>query len=453
MFRIKSINKEKISKVFKKAVAEVTDCSKKSCKILSSGCTCASKHMRKVLVRAKDIKMRVIATALSTALFFSAAAVVYATEQKSAVDVRFLGRHIGYVADMKTATAIADTVCKEVHGELSTDSFSFTEIAVSADILTDADSAVRTALNSSDVVVTVCGLYVDGVLTAVAEDFSTMQAVLSVAAEPYTTDGAVFVGYANSVVLRDISATVEFAAKKAVDADTMRNGAYGVQVLTCRTEEYEDEVVFEETVVYNENKYTDYKKVTQKGKNGLRSVVAHVTYVNGEKYAVSEIESVTITAPVNSVTVVGTQEKPVSYNGYVLASSIMTAESAEFVFPVECEGETYISSFWGDGRGHQGIDIAAPKGNEIYAAANGTVSFAGYKSDYGYYIVIDHYDGKIQTLYSHNAKNLVKEGDEVVAGQLIAKVGITGNATGNHLHFSVIVNGKMVDPAPYVGLR
>ena len=68
-------------------------------------------------------------------------------------------------------------------------------------------------------------------------------------------------------------------------------------------------------------------------------------------------------------------------------------------------------------------------------------------------IIIKHNDGKTETVYSHNAKNLVKVGEAVKAGQHIAEVGATGNATGYHLHFEVRINGKPVDAAPYVGLR
>ena len=70
----------------------------------------------------------------------------------------------------------------------------------------------------------------------------------------------------------------------------------------------------------------------------------------------------------------------------------------------------------------------------------------------GNMIKIKHADGT-ETVYAHNNKNLVKKGETVKAGQAIAKVGSTGNATGNHLHFELLVNGKRIDPATYVGLK
>ena len=112
----------------------------------------------------------------------------------------------------------------------------------------------------------------------------------------------------------------------------------------------------------------------------------------------------------------------------------------------------YISSYWGDGRGHKGLDLAGPKGTSIYASKAGVVKTVKHTSDYGKYIVIDHGDG-FQTLYSHCSEMIVSVGESVVAGQTIAYIGRTGNASGNHLHFEIWKNGTRVNPAPYLSLK
>jgi murein DD-endopeptidase MepM/ murein hydrolase activator NlpD len=98
---------------------------------------------------------------------------------------------------------------------------------------------------------------------------------------------------------------------------------------------------------------------------------------------------------------------------------------------------------------HEGIDISAPSGRDIRASASGTVSFAGTKNGYGKTVIINHGSG-IKTLYAHASKLLVKNGQKVKKGEVIAKVGSTGRSTGPHLHFEVQVYGTPVDPLKYL---
>lgn len=94
---------------------------------------------------------------------------------------------------------------------------------------------------------------------------------------------------------------------------------------------------------------------------------------------------------------------------------------------------------------HEGLDIAARAGTPVKAAANGKVVFAGYRSGWGRVLVIDHGNG-YQTQYAHNSSLLVKVGEEVEKGQIVARVGNTGRSTGSHLDFRIIKNGKFIDP-------
>ncbi|MBR2883885.1 MAG: peptidoglycan DD-metalloendopeptidase family protein [Clostridia bacterium] len=98
---------------------------------------------------------------------------------------------------------------------------------------------------------------------------------------------------------------------------------------------------------------------------------------------------------------------------------------------------------------HSGIDIGAPYGVDILAAADGTVTLATTNGGYGKCIIINHGSG-ITTLYGHNSTLLVSVGNKVTKGQVIAKAGSTGVSTGPHLHFEVRVNGSTTDPMQYL---
>ncbi|MBI5183623.1 MAG: M23 family metallopeptidase [Nitrospinae bacterium] len=108
------------------------------------------------------------------------------------------------------------------------------------------------------------------------------------------------------------------------------------------------------------------------------------------------------------------------------------------------------SPFTGISEMHEGIDIATRVNSPVYSTGDGVVISTG--MDYygfGNVLDIDHGYG-IVTRYGHNARNLVKEGDKVKKGQLIALVGNTGRSTGSHLHYEVIINGVPVDPLKYI---
>jgi murein DD-endopeptidase MepM/ murein hydrolase activator NlpD len=102
-----------------------------------------------------------------------------------------------------------------------------------------------------------------------------------------------------------------------------------------------------------------------------------------------------------------------------------------------------------EARPHEGIDVTAPMGAPIEAPANGTVVQTGWEAGYGNLVVIDHGYG-VTTRFAHASRILVRVGEKVRRGELIAQVGNTGLSTGPHLHYEVHVNGKPVDPRRYI---
>ena len=95
------------------------------------------------------------------------------------------------------------------------------------------------------------------------------------------------------------------------------------------------------------------------------------------------------------------------------------------------------------------LPLPAPMGTAVHAAADGTVIFAGVKGSYGNLVILDHGNG-FQSYYGHNTTLLVNAGDVVQKNQVIASVGATGRATGNHCHFEVHYKGQVVDPFNYL---
>ncbi len=107
------------------------------------------------------------------------------------------------------------------------------------------------------------------------------------------------------------------------------------------------------------------------------------------------------------------------------------------------------SPFGGGKEFHDGYDIAVPYGTPVRATGDGVVVFAGWKGAYGRAVVIDHGYG-FETLYGHNLRIVVREGQRVSRGQVIAYSGDSGRSTGPHVHYSVFVSGTVVDPADYL---
>jgi len=94
---------------------------------------------------------------------------------------------------------------------------------------------------------------------------------------------------------------------------------------------------------------------------------------------------------------------------------------------------------------HPGIDIAVPTGTAVRAAAAGVVAHAGTDPAYGLFVLLRHIDG-YETMYGHASRLVVREGDSVVAGQVIALSGSSGRSTAPHLHFEIRREGKSLDP-------
>ena len=148
---------------------------------------------------------------------------------------------------------------------------------------------------------------------------------------------------------------------------------------------------------------------------------------------------------------VTTVAKRTTSSGYVNTSVNISSSKVNLGISLIKPISGTITSRYGGrwGSVHTGLDIATSSGTSIKAAAGGTVSYAGWKGSYGNLVVISHGNG-IQTYYAHCSSLLVSAGQSVSQGQVIARVGSTGNSTGPHLHFEIRKNGTTLNPQNYV---
>lgn len=220
---------------------------------------------------------------------------------------------------------------------------------------------------------------------------------------------------------------------------------YAISLKMTYTKEYTAAVKFDTVKVADAAHYIGYSFVKQEGVTGSTFEVAKISYVYGIETEREVISTKVLVQKKDKILLVGTRAS----NSLKESSDFY---AAKYYWPVQKVKGSYISAYYGDGRNHLGIDIAAPKNTEIYAGEDGTVTAVGYEAGgYGNYLRITHADG-YQTFYAHCNSILVKKGDVVSRGDLIAFVGTTGMSTGNHLHFEVRLGGDRLDPYNYLGL-
>ena len=220
-----------------------------------------------------------------------------------------------------------------------------------------------------------------------------------------------------------------------------------LQVVMVKTIRYTESIDYNTQTVYREDKPITYSKVTTKGQEGSKDIVAEVTYRNGQETGRRIVSETVTKQPVTKVVEKGTKKTYTSSG--TLAEQGDGIATGDMVWPVPVCHNVYQ----GYHRGHLAIDISSgpiPVLNKpCLAADGGTVVYAGWYYNYGYYVKIDHGNG-LYTTYSHLHSIGVVKGQMVSRGQEIGRVGNTGYSTGPHLHFEVIKNGVKVNPLNYV---
>lgn len=154
-----------------------------------------------------------------------------------------------------------------------------------------------------------------------------------------------------------------------------------------------------------------------------------------------------------TVTTVAKKRSTTNSSGFTTSTNISKSKASLGISLIKPITGTLTSRFGAvssiRSSAHTGLDISAPTGSAIKAAASGTVVWAGYKGSYGNLLVISH-TNSVQTYYGHCSKLYVSSGQTVSQGETIAAVGSTGNSTGPHLHFEIRINGVAYNPQNYV---
>ena len=200
-----------------------------------------------------------------------------------------------------------------------------------------------------------------------------------------------------------------------------------------------------------ENELNDYNKEIAAQEETIKAVEAQIKKREEEERKAAEAAARAAAAAAAAAE----REAAAKKNGNSSSTSTVSLGDIRFRWPCPASGR--ITSGFGSRKSptkgastyHNGIDIGAPTGSAVVAAAAGEVVTATYSGSAGNYIMLSH-GGGIYTLYMHCSKLSVSEGQQVKAGQTIGKVGSTGYSTGPHLHFGIRANGSYLNPSKYV---
>ena len=420
-----------------------------------------------------------------------------------ALAVQVNGQTVGYVANEATFNLAREDVQERIN-YAGTDKTEWTieptyTISTAHQVMDENQMANAILRSASDEISEGTALYLDGELTAVCADGTSLQSYISGLLAPYEDEenANVTVGFNRAVDLEqgiyfnesfqdltDIENTlsgVQQAEKiyKVQAGDTLwaiaqkndltfkelcalntnfkgapltetSNIQEGDELIVTKEEamlevritkiEVKQEEIPYTTETTNSNELTKgTTKVTQEGENGLRNVTLQNVYdTNGTLLEQTVLSTEIIKEAVPKKVTVGTKK--------VTSSTKYITGSGKFIWPVP--NYKYCSRWYSSG--HKGVDICAAAGTPIYATASGTVAKAGYNkagagTGYGYSVVVNH-GGGYTSVYAHCLSLAVHAGQSVKQGQLIGYVGSTGRSSGNHCHFEIRLNGSYVPP-------
>ncbi len=365
------------------------------------------------------------------------------TGARIAYKVNYSGSMIATVSRKQQFADALQLVADKVYGkgvEKALAEPQFNVAIVLNDNINSTDEVATAIIDNTDEIVEAATLKVNGTAVAKVEKTS-LDTALQNRLNSFGVEGAECESRFADTVETEIG---YFMVSELDTTDTAEQIVNSLSVITEMRQVTDIMVPYTTTVKKTNEQMIGYSQVTVAGVSGVTRVTQDVVLIDGQEQSRVDVDSQVVVAPVNEVIVKGTAKTLAS------AKAKQQAHSAGFIFPVPA-GTWRVSSYYGDGRNHKGVDICAKSGTSIYAVADGKVVYSGWKGDYGYCVIVEH-EGGMRTLYAHAKQLCCNVGDTVSQGEIIALVGTTGQSTGNHVHFEVIVNGRNVDPSPYIGL-
>lgn len=375
--------------------------------------------------------------------------VCYNTYKSNAYEVYLNGKSIAYVTDKDIVEDISNEVINEMKlntGEIKINSdLSYEEITVTEEAISDRKTIKENILKILNPNVKAFEMIIDGKSIGFLKSKKEVEDVISQVAQYYlescSFENKKLKGIRNRVVYQ----VKKLHISKMNTPETVANNIIKlneksstpvllVEIVGQKVET--SPVNYSTSITWTESLKQGESKVKAKGAKGLKQLTKEVTLLNGKTTGSKVLKETVLQKPVNEV---------------VLKGSKSIEANANQVMAMYVPSRGTISSNFGMrwGRMHKGIDIAAPTGTPISAALDGEVIYAGWSNGYGKLIKISH-GGNIETAYAHCSSIDVKVNDKVKQGDVIGKVGSTGNSTGPHLHFEVKVNGEVQNPAPYI---
>ena len=424
--------------------------------------------------------------------------------QPYALAVQVNGQTVGYVANETVFNLAREDVQQRINYS-GTEKKEWTiertyTISVGHTVMDENEMANAILSSASDEISTGTALYLDGELTAVCADGSSLRGYISSLLEPYEDqeNSNVTVGFNKSVDLeegiyfnesfmdfqdvvnklsgvqqaekiykvqagdtlwaiaqkndltfKELSAlNTNFKGAPLTETSNIQEGdelivtkeEATLEVRITKVETRQEEIPYSTETTESKDLNKGVTRTTQEGENGLRNVTMRNVYdTNGALLEQTILSTETVKEPVNKKVVVGTKKASTGGAKYITGSG-------RFIWPVP--NYKYCSRWYSSG--HKGVDICAAAGTPIYATASGTVTKAGYERagagrGYGYSVIISHGSG-YTSVYAHCLSLTVHAGQSVKQGQLIGYVGSTGRSSGNHCHFEIRLNGSYIPP-------